>query len=191
MYHLRRISKIRQYITQSACEKLVHAFITSRLDYGNAILYGLPQYKLEKLQRIVNAAARIVSKTKRFDHVTPVLHQLHWLPIEERTDFKVLLLTFRAYHQTAPEYINELVTKYVPSRHLRSPTGTLLTVQKSRTKRYGERSFSFAGPHLWNSLPDSLRNIKCFETFKRHLKKHLFQKAYNSPKRNRFLSVLA
>ena len=98
MYHLRRISKIRQYITQSACEKLVHAFITSRLDYGNAILYGLPQYKLEKLQRIMNAAARIVSKTKKFHHVTPVLHQLHWLPIEERIDFKVLLLTFRAYH---------------------------------------------------------------------------------------------
>ena len=97
MFHLRRIAAIRDYITKSTCEKLVHSLITSRIDYANAVLYGLPKYRLDNIQRIMNIAARIVTKTPRREHISPVLYHLHWLPVEKRVVYKILLLTFRAY----------------------------------------------------------------------------------------------
>ena len=96
-YHsLRNIGKIRKYLSPKDCERLVHAFITSKLDYCNAVLYGLPSSEIQKLQRIQNSDARIVSKAKKYDHISPILKKLHWLPVEKRIIFKILLTTYKA-----------------------------------------------------------------------------------------------
>lgn len=96
--HLRNIGSIGKMLTQEATKTLVHAFITSRLDYCNSLLYGFPATTVSKLQRIQNTAARIVTRTRRRDHITPVLYELHWLPVPQRITFKILTITFQSLH---------------------------------------------------------------------------------------------
>ena len=105
---------------------LVHAFITSKVDYCNSLLYGVPKYLLLRLQRVLNCAARIVFKSNKYDHITPLLKELHWLPIEQRIKFKILLITFKALNKQAPNYITDLLIPYKPSRSLRSSTKIFL-----------------------------------------------------------------
>ena len=89
-YAIRSISRIQKYLSQEDCQKTIHAFDTSRLGSCNSILYALPEYSLSKLQRIQNTAARLVSKIKKSDHITPVLAALHWLRIKYRIVCKIL-----------------------------------------------------------------------------------------------------
>ncbi|KAL9977910.1 hypothetical protein ACROYT_G015373 [Oculina patagonica] len=110
---LRNIGRVRKYISQSSTERLVHAFITSKLDYCNSLLYGLPSTELQKLQRIQNTAARLVVKAKRTDHISPILQQLHWLPVSECISFKILLFTYKAMNGYAPSYIVDLLDQYI------------------------------------------------------------------------------
>ena len=176
-FHLFNIGRIRRYLTQGAAEQLVHAFITSRLDYCNSLLGGLPARSIDRLQRIQNIAARIVTLTKRHHHITPVLENLHWLPVSKRIDFKTLLLVFKAYHGFAPSYLQELIVPYVPSRSLRSAGHHLVTVPQHRSS-YHDRSFGVRGPLLWNSLPPELRAVPSLCVFKRKLKTFLFSQFY-------------
>jgi hypothetical protein len=173
--HIRNIGKIRPFLTQSATEKMVHAFVSSRLDHHNSLLYGLPKHLTNKLQRIQNHAARIVTRINKYDHVQPTLKSLHWLPISSRIDFKILLLTFKCIHGTAPAYLSKLIQPYKPSRSLRSADQLLLTKGKPRTKTYGERAFKNCAPALWNALPMDIRVIPTLECFKSALKTHLFK----------------
>ena len=179
--HIRNLGKIRHLLTQNVTEKLVHAFITARLDYCNSILYGLPKKVIQRLQRIQNTAARLVTRSSRDVHITPVLQGLHWLPVQERVIFKVLLLTYKAIHGSAPSYLAELVEHYTPSRSLRSSSKNLLCRRSTKLLQYGGRSFSSAAPKLWNELPDYVRNCKTVYIFKNALKKHLFCEAYLLP----------
>ena len=113
-YALYRIGKLRT-------EKLVHAFISSRLDDCNSILYGCPSYEIQKLQSVQNAAARLITQSKKYDHITPILKELHWLPVEERIIFKNLLLVKKILSNEAPLYLSDFVELYVPGRtNLRS-----------------------------------------------------------------------
>ena len=134
---------------------LVHAFVSSRLDYCNPLLYG--KESLKKLQLVQNVAARIVTHSRKCDHITPVLCQLHWLPIEERIVFKILLLTFKCLNGLAPPYLCDLITKCVPRRNLRSFNGHRLVDVGCKLARYGLRSFSVASAKLWNALPLDVR----------------------------------
>ena len=168
----------RRFITQSACEKLVHALVSSRLDYANAILAGLPNNRLKHLQNIQNIAARLVTSTPKYDHISPVLRRLHWLPISARVEFKVICLTFRIINGLAPAYMRDLVCLKQTTRTLRSANKMLLDIPKTRTKMYGDRAFSVIAPRLWNELSQSLREENNFSKFKKSLKTYLFKRAY-------------
>ncbi len=114
------ISKLRPMLSTSNAEILIHAFMTSRLDYCNALLGGCSARLINKLQLVQNAAARVLTRTRKYEHISPVLSTLHWLPIKHRIDFKILLMTYKALNGLAPQYLSELLSHYSPSRPLRS-----------------------------------------------------------------------
>uniref|UniRef100_A0AAR2K8P7 Reverse transcriptase domain-containing protein n=1 Tax=Pygocentrus nattereri TaxID=42514 RepID=A0AAR2K8P7_PYGNA len=172
--HLRNIAKIRNALSLRDAETLVHAFITSRLDYCNALLSGCTSRNLNKLQLVQNAAARVLTKTRKFEHISPVLSSLHWLPIKFRIDYKILLLTYKALHGLAPEYLQDLISHYEPSRPLRSQSAGLLIVPKIQKVSAGGRAFSYKAPKLWNDLPETVRDSDTVSIFKTRLKTHLF-----------------
>ena len=179
-YHLRNIARVKSFLSQADTERLMHCFISSRLDYCNALLSGLPKKEVSRLQIVQNAAARVLTGTRRRAHITPILKSLHWLPVSFRIDFKVLLLVFKSLHGTAPAYLSEMTSWYVPNRPLRSADTGLLKVPDARptTKTYGEAAFSHYGPNLWNSLPETLRVTDSIDVFKRNLKTYLFTIAF-------------
>ena len=145
-----------------------------------SLLYGLPKSSLAPLQKLQNRAARILTYTRKYDHITPVLKSLHWLPVEQRVTFKLLLLTFKALHDLAPSYLSELLTWHEPTAYrLRSGQRRILFKPSYRLKTFGFRRFEYAGPHLWNSLPDTLRHETNLDRFKRGLKTHLFGEAFD------------
>ena len=142
-------------------------------DYANALLYGISNTSLERIQKVQNAAARIVTLTRKRDHITPVLYNLHWLPIKERIEYKILLTPL-----LTPRYIIDLLYVYVPKRNLRSSSDRKLVVPTYNLETYGRRSFRVSAPILWNSLPQNIRLCDSIGTFKRELKTHLFRIAY-------------
>ena len=178
---IRQISYYRKFLTPSAAETLIHAYITSRLDYCNGLLHGLPTNLVAKLQSILNAAARLVTVTKtwKYEHITPVMINLHWLPIQYRIQFKLLLLIYKSLHGLAPSYLTDKLSLR-PNKGLRSGNQLLLIVPVStlRLKFYGDRAFSVAGPTLWNALPKNIRLCATLAAFKTSLKTYLFKKAY-------------
>ena len=171
-FHLRNIAKIRKFLTHRQCEILIHAFISSKLDYCNVLLSGLQQSQINRLQHVQNAAARLLTATSRYEHVTPVLRSLHWLPVSARIDFKILLLVFKVLNGLGPLYLSELLRPYIPTRNLRSSKKKLLIVPKCNLKTYGCRA-------LWNALPDDIRQVELLETFKSKLKTHLFRQFFH------------
>ncbi len=144
-------------------------------------MYGLPNYLIRKLQYVQNLAARLLTSTHKFDHITPVLIKLHWLPVKFRIDFKILLLTFKTLHNKAPEYICNLVTVYDSPCNLRSLAheNLLLVEPKTSLVSYGDRAFYKAVPNLWYRLPRNIRHSKSINSFKCSLKTHLFKTAFN------------
>ena len=179
-YHIRNISRIKKYLPRNCLEIIIHAFITSRLDYCNSLLYGVPKYLLQKLQRVQNTAARLLTDTKKSAHITPVLIELHWLPVQHRIQFKIILLVYKAVNDLAPSYLKELMLCRTSQRTLRSNGNELLQIPYSRLKTYGDRSFCVAGPRLWNDLPVHLRMCESLTIFKKYLKTYLFNLFLNS-----------
>ena len=177
-FHMHALWQIRPYLTQYNAKLLVHASIISRLDYCNSLYVNMPMKQINKLQKVMNEAARLVTYTPRSDHITPVLKSLHWLPIKQRIEFKVLTVVYNSINGNSPDYIRSLLTRYEPTRTLRSSDQNRLTEPRFRLKSAGYRSFSVAAPRLWNKLPLEIRNSKSITVFKKVLKTYLFSKAY-------------
>ncbi|XP_068507191.1 uncharacterized protein [Syngnathus scovelli] len=170
-FHLRNIAKIRPILSTGDAETIIHAFITSRLDYCDALFSGVPKSSIKRLQLVQNAA-RVLSRTRKCYHITPILANLHWLPVHLRCDLKVLLLTYKSLHGLAPSYLVDLVVPYVPSRNLRSQNAS----PRAQTM---SRAFSIRAPELWNALPMDIRTATSVETFKTCLKTHFYDMAFN------------
>ncbi|KAF7213304.1 transcript variant X2, partial [Nothobranchius furzeri] len=174
-FHLRNISKPSPILSHSELETVLHTFISSRLDYCNSLFTCLSRTSLNHLQVVQNACPRLLTKSSKHTHITPLLLQLHWLPVNFRVHFKILVLVYRALHGQAPSYIGDLPSPYTPSRSLRSSDQSLLVVQHTRLKTKGDRSFAAVAPRLWNSLPLSLRSVDSVVSLKKQLKTHLFE----------------
>uniref|UniRef100_A0A8C1S6N0 Reverse transcriptase domain-containing protein n=1 Tax=Cyprinus carpio TaxID=7962 RepID=A0A8C1S6N0_CYPCA len=172
-YHLRNIAKLRPMLTLADAEKLVHAFVSSRLDYCNALLIGIPNKSLQRLQYVQNSAARILMRVRKYDHITPILHSLHWLPVSARIEYKISLLTYQCIYGNAPPYLKELLTPSTTSRSLHSTNLNRLLLPKTKLSTMGDRAFCSAAHRIWNALPDHPRAPQTIETFKKGLK-HLF-----------------
>ena len=175
---LRKINQMKKYLPQSSLKTIVCSFILSRLDYCNSLLAGLPDNKLDKLQRVQNRAARLVLGLTYFDRTSSkdILKKLHWLPVRARIEYKIALICFKSLHSQSPSYLQELISLHSPFRQLRSQNQNLLYVPRTKLNRYGDRSFSKVGPNVWNSLPPSLRFCNSEELFKSELKTFLFNK---------------
>ena len=178
-YHLlRQLRPIVRSLSVHATKTLVQAFISCRLDYCNSLLYGISDGLLRRLQSVQNAAARLVSGARRRDHITPVLQQLHWLPVRQGIVLKVAGLVHQSLAGVTPAYLADdcCVLSNAGRRPLRSDSNELRNLLVPRThSKLGDRSFSVAGPRMWNDLPPRLRRPGLsFDTFKQSLKTYLF-----------------
>ena len=178
-YQLRQLRSIRRSLSTDAAKTLVHSRISSRVDYCNSIFYGATNIVVGRLQSVLNAAARL---QKKFDRITPVQRdELHWLPIRQRIDFKIAVLVHNALHGRGPTYSRTCnpVREVGARAHLRSAARGDLIVPRSKTRRFGPRSFRVSGPVVWNSLPEDIRSPELsLDRFKSMLKTHLFRQAY-------------
>ena len=160
---LRNIGRIRKYLTAESTKGAVISLVTSRFDYCNGLLCGIPEELICKLQRVQNNATRVVTLTKKHDHITPVLLKgtslVTNLPVRKRIEFKILLLahTSVCMEQHPSSYLREMLKEYVPTRTLRSTSKNLLCQPRTNMKTYGDRSFSACAPKLGNQLPNNIR----------------------------------
>ena len=177
-FHLCNLGRIRRYIDKTTCEQAVRAVVTSRLDYANALLQGISSSDVQRLQRVQNRAAKLIHRRGKYEHVTPLLHQLHWLPVHQRIVFKILTTVYKCLHNSAPSYLTTLIDVYHPRRSgLRSGSDTTLVLGVPKVHySIGERGFYAHAPRLWNSLPKELRSEQTLQGFKNSLKTFLFNR---------------
>ena len=141
-FKLRQIGSVRQCLTSDVAKTLVSSMIMSKIDYCNSLLAGVSVDKIKKLQIAQNNAARLVLKKKKFDHATPMLMELHWLPVQQRIEYKTAVMCHKCIYGAAPTYLTELLEVYSPNRSLRSSNDkTVLKTPSKHYKSYGERSF--------------------------------------------------
>lgn len=175
-FQLRRLRQIRRSAGEEVTKRLVSALILSRIDYCNAALAGLPQTTIAPLQRVQNAAARLIGDTKPWDHISPVLRRLHWLPVNKRIKYKLCLLMHLIHTKQCPDYMSDMVRSTAESATrpgLRSASHFSYRKPAIGSK-FGERAFSYAGPASWNDLPYHIQSTTDTASFKRQLKTFLF-----------------
>jgi len=181
---IRKLASIRKFLSQKDCETLVHSFISSRLDSCNALLFGTSRANISKLQKIQNAAARLILRKKKRESVRDSLKDLHWLNIDQRLSYKILLLVFKCLHNLAPHSLTHTIL-------IKTPSTLLLQTRYFPKSNIGRRAFSFHAPRQWNCLPESLRCVDDIDSFKSQLKTYLFSDFTNFCQRyNKFDTLL-
>ena len=140
------------------------------------MLYGLPNYQEKKRYGTSSTPLHVWSLSSKHEHITPILFNLHWLPIRYRIVFKILLITYKALNNLAPSHIRDLLTPYIPSRQQRSSSKNLLVIPHFNLKTHCARSFSITAPTLWNTLSSEIMTSSSVSVFKNKLKTFLFLK---------------
>ena len=169
-YKLKLLNKIKPYLPQKDLKSATQALVLSRLDYGNATLTGTTKSQLAPIRTTLNAAARMVTGIKKYDHISPALKELKWLPIEARCSFRTACLTHKALHTGKPTYLASKLKRAGQTRNLRSSNTLLLIPPKARKQKTLACSFSSNAPKIWNSIPIHIRSNPSFPCFKRQLK---------------------
>lgn len=178
---IRRLSQIRPFIDIDTAKLLACSLILSQLDYANSILCGLPCSSIKRLQRVQNWAAKVVLQRCKYDSSKDALKILHWLPIKDRIDYKILTLVHKCIHKAAPPYLCNLVKIKTFTRSTRlSKSSLTLVIPLAKKSTLAARSFSIYGPNLWNKLPSGIQQIDDFNAFKRLLKTHIFKLCFNN-----------
>ena len=160
------VRRNRHLLSDENVETVVHSIVSSRLDYCNSLFHGIDKKAMNKLQKLQNAAARIISKRKKRESVRDVLVKLHWLPVENRIVYKILVLTFKIVHNLSPKNLSDLLSY----RCQHTLTFNLCYFDS----KFGRQSFSYAAPRYWNALPVELRFLNNLDTFKKNIKTYLF-----------------
>jgi len=182
-YHIRRLRQVCRRIGREVTQQLILALIMSRLDYCNSVLAALPTSTLQPLQRVQNAAARLVFSLSRSDHVMPTLIQLNWLPVSYRIKFKLCCLVHAIHYGHSLAYLTETVQSVGASRSrcglCSSSTSSMDYSLPWLHTKFGARAFSHVGPATWNALLDHIRTVADPVKFQKLLKSHYFCPAFN------------
>jgi len=159
-------------LTPEAAATLVSAYILSRLDYCNSLLFNCHDYLSDRLQLVMNNAARMILRIPKPAHISPHLVTLHWLPVKSRIRYKLASLCYQCRCEVAPEYLKEMISKRERSRYntrSSSDTSALQDMPAHSQKTLGDRCFSHAAPTVWNSLPIEIRTSESQASFKTSL----------------------
>jgi len=175
-YNIHSLRHIRPMLDKTVANTIACSIVSTRLDYCNALLYNTSAKNIQRLQRVQNTLARVVAGTKRRDHIRPV-PDLHWLPVTQRIEYKVALITHKVLSTREPHYLHSLTnnTKYNPARQLRSEGQRLLARPSGLTSALASRSFTRAIEAVWNSLSETVRKLDCL-WFQKLLKTFLFSR---------------
>lgn len=168
---LRNICKRRFLFTHDQLKLLVNSLVVCKIDYCNALFYGISEHCLNELQRVQNAAAKAIVGLYKHDHMGDTIKNLHWLPIKSRINYKILLLVYKCLNGLSPDYLSSLLT-YSGQGH-----SVYLLEPKVHTI-HGDRAFGKCGPKMWNALPDHVKYASTLLDFKSQLKTHLFIDAH-------------
>ena len=160
-YQLPNITRIHRFLNYDTCHLVTHALVLSRIHYGNGLLLGANMSDIQRLQGSKNWAAKLVCKSHKWDHDTPYLRELHWLTVDRRITFKVLMTVFKCLDMISPFYLSASVSSYLllePAcfRHLIRPFWLCL-ILPSYCKSAERRTFSYVPPRMWNELPCKIR----------------------------------
>jgi hypothetical protein len=184
-YYIRQIRHVSSNLPQDAIKALMSALVASRLDYCNIVYVGLPKIQLDRLQAAFNAAARVVFDERRTCHITPLLESLHWLKVDERIDFKLCLMVYKAINHLTPQCLADLctldTTQRRPLRSAATSVNKLTEVNRNNMSRFFERAFAVAGPVRWNKLPVEVREDQSMTSFRKKMKTALFSKSFPRP----------
>ena len=177
-FNIRALRHIRPMLDQTVANTVACSIVSTRLDYCNSLLLGTSTKNIQKLQRVQNTLARVVSGTRKRDHITPVLRKLHWLPVAQRLEYKVALITHKVLSTQQPQYLNSLISEYRPTRQLRSEGKRQLTKPTGLLSSIGQRTYTRSSERTWNQLPEHIRLSDNIISFKSRLKTFLFQRAF-------------
>ena len=177
-FHIHALRHIRASLTTEASKTIAAAIVGSRLDFCNSLLTGTSVSNLTRLQLVQNTLAWVVAKKPRFCRITPVLSDLHWLPVRHRISFKIATIAFRVLQFQQPSYLASLIPKYVPTQALRSSSSLSICVPPRKTTMASSKLFSSVASNIWNALPNHIPSIPALPAFRRALKHHLFLLAY-------------
>ena len=173
-----QINRVKHLFDSTTLESIIEALVFSRLYYCSAVWSGTAKKNICKLQKVQNFAARIVSGARKYDHITPILRELKWLPVNSTLLYKIGILTFKCLHGLAPRYLCEQFITRSTVHSIGTRNRHKLNIPAFRTAA-GQRSFLYRAVSLWNSLPNNITDYTSLPTFKKELRNYLFISSHN------------